>query len=153
AADNTTIGGADPGARNTVRFNGGLSVYPPPSADVFANNTLTPNRDEVPDLAVSIAAPSSPAAGQPFAVVVTVTNRGFGPASDATAGLLLPAGATALAATASQGAAVAVGGGAFALLGPVAAGGSATMTVLVTTPGSGGPLTLGAAASGGRFEI
>ena len=86
-----------------------------------------------PSLGISIASPTgTPTAGAPLKYVLTVTNTGLGAATNATVTDTLPAGVTYASAIASPGTTSIAGGIITANLGTLAAGGTATITILVT---------------------
>ena len=93
------------------------------------------------DLEVTKAAdPTVGTAGQALTYTLTVTNAGPFQATGAIATDAVPAGAAFVAASASQGTASLVGGAVVARLGDLAAGNSATVTIVVT-PSAAGSLT------------
>ena len=84
-----------------------------------------------------VADPTVGTAGQALTYTLTVTNAGPFPATGVIATDAVPAGAVFDAASASQGTASLVGGAVVASLGGLAAGGSATITIVVTPSGAG----------------
>jgi uncharacterized repeat protein (TIGR01451 family) len=93
------------------------------------------------DLAVTkVADPVVGTAGQPLTYTLTVTNDGPFQATGVIATDAVPAGAVFVAASASQGTTDLVGGAVVARLGGLAAGASATVTIVVT-PSRAGSLT------------
>ena len=90
------------------------------------------------DLEVTKAAdPTVGTAGQALTYTLTVTNAGPFQATGVIATDAVPAGAVFDAASASQGTASLVGGAVVARLGDLAAGDSATVTIVVTPSGAG----------------
>jgi len=101
------------------------------------------------DLRVSlVASPDPVTAGQPLTYAATVVNDGPSAATGASLGITLPAGATFVSASASQGTCAhsAASGSVTCALHDLGVGASATVAVVVT-PGAAGALTARALAS------
>ena len=138
-------------ATGNVSFTATLPVAINPDLAVTATATdITPGATlgdtsefsvSTADLAVTKAAdPIVGTAGQALTYTLTVTNAGPFQATGVIATDAVPAGAVFVAAGASQGTASLVGGAVVARLGDLAAGNSATVTIVVT-PSAAGSLT------------
>ena len=131
-------------ATGTAAFTATLPIAINPGLAVTATATDITTGDtsefSVPmaDLAVTKAAvPTVGTAGQALTYTLTVTNAGPFPATGVIATDAVPAGAVFVAAGASQGTASLVGGTVMANLGDLAAGNSATVTIVITPLGAG----------------
>ena len=131
-------------ATGNVSFTATLPVAINPDLAVTATATDITSGDtsefSVPmaDLEVTKAAdPTVGTAGQALTYTLTVTNAGPFQATGVIATDAVPAGAVFVAASASQGTASLVGGAVVARLGDLAAGDSATVTIVVTPSGAG----------------
>ena len=131
-------------ATGNVSFTATLPVAINPDLAVTATATDITSGDtsefSVPtaDLEVTKAAdPTVGTAGQALTYTLTVTNAGPSQATGVIATDAVPAGAVFDAASASQGTASLVGGAVVARLGDLAAGDSATITIVVTPSGAG----------------
>ena len=113
------------------------------TASATLDNQAVTTEFSVPraDLEVTkVADPAVGTAGQALTYTLTVTNAGPFPATGVIATDAIPAGAAFVAAGASQGTASLVNGVVVASLGGLAAGASATVTIVVT-PSAAGSLT------------
>ena len=125
----------------------------------YSNNQATTSFDvgstsrPTADLAITVnPASTAPTVGTNLTYLVTVTNNGPTDATNVTANDFLPSGATLVSASPSQGAAATVVGTLVSdNLGTITAGGSATLTVIVT-PGTAGSITNSVNVSGGQLD-
>ena len=122
-----------------------IAINPGLAVTATATNINTGDTSEfsaaTADLALSKGAdPTVGTAGQALTYTLTVTNDGPFQATGVIATDAVPAGAVFVAASASQGTASPVGGVVVALLGGLAAGDSATVTIVVS-PSAAGSLT------------
>jgi uncharacterized repeat protein (TIGR01451 family) len=103
-------------------------VNPANNTNIATTTNVTPAADVA--LTLSASAPSV-TAGQNLTYTITVTNNGPGDASNVTLTNVLPASATFVSSSSTQGTAPTASGGAVSL-GPLAAGATATVMITVT---------------------
>ena len=163
------LGNLAPGATVTVTISANASangsfnttagvIGTTPDADYtnnLATQTFTVGSAQTPtaDLGITITpSTTTPSVGAPFTYAVTVTNNGASDASIVSLNDFLPTGVTLVSATSSQGGAAIVQGNLVTSnLGAIAAGASATLT-LVVQPTVAGTLTNSANVSGAQLD-
>ncbi len=166
-----TLGDLAPGASATVTISanasangtignlaGILGTTPDPNyANNFASQTFSVGPVIAPtaDLAIAIApSTSTPSVGSNLTYALTVTNNGASPATNVTVNDFLPSNATLVGATPSQGGAPTIRGTLITdNLGSIAAGASATITVIISpTASSTGSIVNSANVSGNQLD-
>jgi uncharacterized repeat protein (TIGR01451 family) len=153
SATHTTIGGSALGAANVIRFNGALAIFPTPSPDVVQNNILTPNRNQVVDLKVSIVPTADrTTVGGHLGYNIAVTNQGPAAAAGVRLTVGLPSGLSVAQTFATQGVVLSTGSGVQVAFGALAPGATAHLLVATTAnQATVGAVT--AAVTNDRFEI
>ncbi len=109
--------------------------------DGEAIGTITSNDAAGADLALAVSAPGSAAPGSTVTITVTVTNQGPDTASGVTLNDVVPAGATGIGATTTQGTCTPGATDVSCTLGSITNGGSVTVTITFTAPAAGGTNT------------